>query len=228
MIIAFDRYIDRSAIHVTTIYATTLPAVALLTLHQSPCVELVMKKQPKKEKKVQDTEEELRCSFFELLDESFGMFTCRPVDVAKCFHIIDNHFHEIKTILADANISTSCPFNIPHFMHWRLSERMYMKLLVSSMICLVFIQISDCLTILHTPLTTSLFLGLNQLDYTLNVFGTTSRVATKEGDFFSWLKKQQIKEAWDKNFYKPINNQEIKEKPAILLSVNHFFYLMLC
>ncbi|KAL5673375.1 hypothetical protein ACJX0J_017681, partial [Zea mays] len=27
-----------------------------------------------------------------------------------------------------------------------------------------------CSTILHTPLTTSLFLGLNQLDYTLNVF----------------------------------------------------------
>ncbi|KAL5683874.1 hypothetical protein ACJX0J_010259 [Zea mays] len=30
-----------------------------------------------------------------------------------------------------------------------------------------------CSTILHTPLTTSLFLGLNQLDYTLNVFCST-------------------------------------------------------
>ncbi|KAL5661284.1 hypothetical protein ACJX0J_028409, partial [Zea mays] len=28
----------------------------------------------------------------------------------------------------------------------------------------------ECLTMLHTPLTTNLFLGLNQLDYTLNVF----------------------------------------------------------
>ncbi|KAL5683307.1 hypothetical protein ACJX0J_009692, partial [Zea mays] len=31
----------------------------------------------------------------------------------------------------------------------------------------------DCSTILHTPLATSLFLGLNQLDYTLNVFCST-------------------------------------------------------
>ncbi|KAL5659715.1 hypothetical protein ACJX0J_032878 [Zea mays] len=30
-----------------------------------------------------------------------------------------------------------------------------------------------CLTMLHTPLTTNLFLGLNQLDYTLNVFCLT-------------------------------------------------------
>ncbi|KAL5653735.1 hypothetical protein ACJX0J_033054, partial [Zea mays] len=40
----------------------------------------------------------------------------------------------------------------------------------SANLSLILHYFSWCSTILHTPLTTSLFLGLNQLDYTLNVF----------------------------------------------------------
>ncbi|KAL5673025.1 hypothetical protein ACJX0J_017331, partial [Zea mays] len=41
-----------------------------------------------------------------------------------------------------------------------------------------------CSTMLHTPLTTSLFLGLNQLDYTINVFSNGERTEEKS---LSWL-----------------------------------------
>ncbi|KAL5675912.1 hypothetical protein ACJX0J_012043, partial [Zea mays] len=41
------------------------------------------------------------------------------------------------------------------------------------LICILMAFGAYCLTMLHTPLTTNLFLGLNQLDYTLNVFCLT-------------------------------------------------------